>query len=45
VIVMAYAQFEDAEARAWQPRVVHVDRRNRVVAVAAGVEGGVYEAC
>ena len=45
VIVMAYAQFEDAEARAWQPRVVHVDRRNRVVEVAAGVVGGVYEAC
>lgn len=45
VIVMAYAQFEDAEARAWRPRVVHVDRRNRVVDVAEGVVGGVYEAC
>lgn len=45
VIVMAYAQFEDAEARAWRPRVVHVDRHNRVIAVAAGVEGGVFEAC
>ncbi|MEO8083137.1 MAG: aspartate 1-decarboxylase [Ardenticatenales bacterium] len=45
VIVMAYAQFEDAEARAWRPRVVHVDRRNRVVGMAEGVVGGVYEAC
>lgn len=45
VIVMAYAQFDDAEARAWQPRVVHVDRHNRIVDVAAGVIGGAYDAC
>lgn len=45
VIIMAYGLFDAAEADAWQPRVVHVDRHNRVVEVAAGVAGGVYEAC
>lgn len=33
VIVMAYAQMEDAEARAYLPHVVHVDERNRIVAI------------
>ena len=42
-IIMAYAQFEDAEARAWQPRVVHVDGQNRVLELSRGVVGGVYE--
>lgn len=32
VILMAYAQCTDAEARALVPRVVHVDAANRVVA-------------
>jgi aspartate 1-decarboxylase len=31
VIIMSYALFEDAEARAYQPRVVHVDAANRVI--------------
>src|SRR3954454_18457126 len=31
VIVMNYAMFEEAEARALKPRVVHVDERNRIV--------------
>ena len=35
VILIAYGQMEDAEARAHQPRVVHVDGRNRVVEVGA----------
>jgi aspartate 1-decarboxylase len=30
LIVMAYAQADDAEARRWRPRVVLVDARNRV---------------
>ena len=30
VIVISYAQFDDAAARAWQPRIVHVDRTNRI---------------
>ncbi|NUU08179.1 aspartate 1-decarboxylase [Leifsonia sp. C5G2] len=35
VIVIAYAQLEDAEARSFVPRVVHVDAANRIVAVGA----------
>jgi aspartate 1-decarboxylase len=32
VIIMSYAQLEDAEARALKPRVVHVDADNRMIA-------------
>ncbi len=46
VILIAYGQFETAEALAFEPRIVHVDARNRMVeigtdaaaAVMAGVE-------
>ncbi|MEU6621646.1 aspartate 1-decarboxylase [Streptomyces litmocidini] len=31
VILISYAQMEDAEARAFVPRVVHVDGDNRIV--------------
>lgn len=31
VILIAYGQYDDAEARALRPRVVHVDAANRVV--------------
>ncbi|MER5732101.1 aspartate 1-decarboxylase [Streptomyces sp. NPDC002138] len=31
VILISYGQFEDAEARAFVPRVVHVDADNRIV--------------
>jgi aspartate 1-decarboxylase len=31
VIIMSYAQMTDAEARAYAPRVVHVDQDNRIV--------------
>jgi aspartate 1-decarboxylase len=31
VIIMSYAMIDDAEARALEPRVVHVDGKNRVV--------------
>jgi aspartate 1-decarboxylase len=31
VILISYAQMEDAEARAFVPSVVHVDGRNRIV--------------
>ena len=31
VIIMSYALMDDAEARALQPRVVHVDEKNRIV--------------
>ncbi|WP_440072136.1 aspartate 1-decarboxylase [Streptosporangium sp. OZ121] len=33
VIVISYGNFDDAEARAHRPRVVHVDGANRVVAL------------
>ncbi|MCQ4199022.1 aspartate 1-decarboxylase [Streptomyces sp. NPDC058783] len=35
VILISYAQVDDAEARALQPRVVHVDGDNRIVALGA----------
>jgi aspartate 1-decarboxylase len=35
IIVIAYVQLEDAEARTFTPRVVHVDAGNRIVAVGA----------
>lgn len=46
VIIISYAQMEDAEARAYAPAVVHVDEHNRMihlgddpaVAVADGVQ-------
>ncbi|GIM83316.1 aspartate 1-decarboxylase [Salinispora arenicola] len=31
VILIAYGQMDDAEARAYQPRVVHVDSANQVI--------------
>jgi aspartate 1-decarboxylase len=33
VIIMSYAVMTDAEARAFQPKVVHVDRDNRIIAL------------
>jgi aspartate 1-decarboxylase len=33
VIIMSYAVLNDAEARALEPKVVHVDEQNRVVRV------------
>lgn len=35
VIIMAYGQLDEAEVIAHQPRVVHVDDRNQVVATGA----------
>ncbi|MFF8805548.1 aspartate 1-decarboxylase [Streptomyces omiyaensis] len=35
VILISYAQMEDAEARAYVPRVVHVDAGNRIVELGA----------
>ena len=42
VIVMAYAQFDAEAARAWRPRVVLVDERNRIREVRRGVEAGSF---
>ena len=33
VIIMSYAMLDDAEARALEPTVVHVDEKNRVVKI------------
>ena len=33
VIIMSYAMLDEAEARALEPHVVHVDARNRVVKI------------
>ena len=35
VIIMSYAQADEAEARSMKPRVVHVDERNRIVELGA----------
>jgi aspartate 1-decarboxylase len=35
VIVISYAQYEPAELDDYEPRVVHVDRENRMIAVDA----------
>ncbi|MFI9119693.1 aspartate 1-decarboxylase [Streptomyces bikiniensis] len=35
VILISYAQMEDAEARGFVPRVVHVDGENRIVELGA----------
>ncbi|AXE24151.1 aspartate 1-decarboxylase [Streptomyces globosus] len=35
VILISYAQVDDAEARAMRPRVVHVDADNRIVELGA----------
>jgi aspartate 1-decarboxylase len=38
VIVVSYAEYEDAEIDSYEPKVVHVDARNRIVDVDANVE-------
>lgn len=38
VIVVSYAQYDEAELEDYQARVVHVDRANRIVDVNATVE-------
>src|SRR6266496_803016 len=47
VILISYAQMDDATARSYQPRVVHVDAHNRVIELgadpAAAVPGMVGE--
>jgi len=43
VIIIAYGQFETAEARAFQPKVVHVDLLNRIVDVNADAASALVE--
>src|SRR5699024_192670 len=33
VILIAYAQMEDAEARTYEPKIVHVDDQNRIISL------------
>jgi aspartate 1-decarboxylase len=41
VILISYAQLDDELARRFQPRVVHVDKHNRVLALGADPAGAV----
>lgn len=41
VIIISYAELEDAEARRWEPTVVFVDERNRIVGHGDEVHGAV----
>lgn len=43
IIIMAYGQLTDDEARRWQPTVVMVDGSNRITEVRHGVRGGRWE--
>jgi aspartate 1-decarboxylase len=38
VIVVSYAEYDEAELAAYEPKVVHVDGRNRIVQVDATVK-------
>lgn len=39
VIIAAFVQMTEAEARAWKPRVVRVDEKNRIVGTEAEIPG------
>ena len=39
VILATYGEMEEAEARAWEPKVVRVDAQNRLLAVVAETPG------
>ncbi|MBU7600296.1 aspartate 1-decarboxylase [Streptomyces sp. P38-E01] len=41
VILISYGQMEDAEARAHEPRVVHVDTDNRIVELGSDISAPV----
>ncbi|CAM4016566.1 aspartate 1-decarboxylase [Micrococcus flavus] len=43
VILIAYAQMDDAEARTFQPTVVHVDGRNRIVELGSDPAEGLLD--
>ena len=42
IIVITYADYEDADLEGYQPTVVHVDDRNRAITVGLGQAPGVY---
>lgn len=41
VIIISYAEFEDAEARRWEPTVVFIDEDNRIAGYGGEVHGAV----
>jgi aspartate 1-decarboxylase len=41
VILISYAQLDDATARSYQPRIVHVDAENRVIELGCDPAGAV----
>jgi aspartate 1-decarboxylase len=43
VIIISYAQLADAAARAYEPRIVHVDGHNRIVRLDADPAGAAPE--
>ena len=43
IIIITYADYEDAELEDYEPTVVHVDERNRAITVGFGQAPGVYE--
>ena len=42
IIVISYADYEDAELKEYEPTVVHVDDRNRAISVGKGQAPGLY---
>ena len=42
IIIITYADFEDAELEGYEPLVVHVDDRNRAISVGMGQAPGIY---
>ena len=42
IIVISYADYEDAELKEYEPTVVHVDDRNRAITVGKGQAPGLY---
>jgi aspartate 1-decarboxylase len=42
IIVISYADYDNAELKDYEPTVVHVDDRNRAIAVGKGQAPGVY---
>jgi len=43
VIVISYCEVADADARHWQPRIVLVDRQNRVCSITGDGAGGAHK--
>lgn len=40
IIALTYADMEHEEAKTWEPTVVHVDGRNRIMSISSGEQPG-----